>query len=155
MVLALLLPTLAIAQGTDMAFGTVSRDPDAPVEVTADHLAVDDNAGSAVFSSNVIVGQGDMRITAPRVEVRYKADGSGIESVVATGGVTLVSGEDAAEGERADYDIETGVIVMRGNVLVTRGLNAISSDTMTVNMDTGRARMEGRVKSVLQREKKK
>ena len=55
-----------------------------------------------------------------------------------------------AESERADYDIDSGVIVMTGNVLMAQGNNAISSDRMTVNLDGGTARMEGRVKTILQ-----
>ena len=62
----------------------------------------------------------------------------------------LVSGPDAAEADRADYSIDTGVIVMTGNVLLTQGANALSSNNMTVNLTTGTAQMNGRVRTILQ-----
>ena len=68
----------------------------------------------------------------------------------ATGGVTLVNGDEAAEAERADYNIQSGTVVMSGNVLVTQGRNALTADEMTVNLESGTAQMSGRVKTVLQ-----
>ncbi len=138
----------ASAQGTKIGFGTVQADPDAPVEVTADNLDVDQTSGEAVFQGNVIVGQGLMRLSAPRLLVVYKPEG-GIDRLEATGGVTLVSGEDAAEAERADYSIDSGVVVMSGNVLLTQGPNALTAQQMTVNLVSGTAQMTGRVKTIL------
>ncbi len=135
---------------TSVAFGTIRQDPDAPVEVTADELAVDQDTGTALFTGNVLIGQGDMRLAAPRVLVIYKEDQTGIQRLEATGGVTLVSGPDAAESERADYDIDTGLILMSGDVLLTQGNNALTSDTMRVNLQDGTAQMRGRVKTVFQ-----
>lgn len=140
----------AWAQGTSVAFGTMQRDTDAPVEVTAEQLSVDQESGTAIFTGDVLIGQGEMRLAAPRVLVVYKDGRTGIERLEATGGVTLVSGPDAAESERADYDIDTGVIVMTGNVLLTQGESALTADRMTVNLDDGTAQMAGRVKTILQ-----
>ena len=67
----LLLPLAATAQ-TNIALGGISADPTAPVEVTADSLNVDQDSKSAVFSGNVVIGQGDMRISAAQVKVIYR-----------------------------------------------------------------------------------
>ncbi|MEM8654452.1 MAG: lipopolysaccharide transport periplasmic protein LptA [Pseudomonadota bacterium] len=144
------LTTPLFAQGTQVAFGAIRQDTSAPAEVSADELNVDQNTGAAIFTGNVVIGQGDMRLSAPRVLVIYRDDQAGIERMEATGGVTLVSGPDAAESQRADYSIDTGVIVMTGDVLLAQGQSAISADTMTVNLDDGTARMQGRVKTLLQ-----
>lgn len=138
------------AQGTQVAFGALQQDTSAPVEVSADQLNVDQNTGEALFTGNVVVGQGDMRLSAPRVLVIYQEDSAEIERMEATGGVTLVSGPDAAEASRADYSIGTGVIVMTGDVLLTQGRSAISGDRMTVQLDDGTAVVQGRVKTILQ-----
>ncbi len=136
------------AQGTQVGFGTIKADPTLPVEVTSDALDVDQTTGKAEFTGNVVVGQGEMRLSAPRLLVIYKSEG-GIARLEATGGVTLVSGTDAAEADRADYTIDSGVVVMTGNVLLTQGQNALTSQKMTVNLVTGTARMVGRVKTIL------
>ena len=143
-------PLLAAAQGSQVAFGNTSQDSNLPVEVTADNLNVNQNDNTALFTGNVLIGQGEMRLSAPRVLVVYKADRSGILSLNATGGVTLVSGQDAAEAAQADYNIETGLIEMSGNVLLVQGPSALTADTMFVDTKAGTARMQGRVKTVLQ-----
>ena len=138
-----------LAAQTNFAFGAIKADPTLPVEVTADQLDVNQEDGSAEFTGNVLIGQGEMRLSAPRVLVIYSQDSRNIQRMEATGGVTLVNGPDAAEAERADYSIDTGVIVMTGDVLLTQGANALTSDRMTVNLTQGTAQMNGRVKTIL------
>lgn len=147
---AVLVSTSAMAQGASVAFGTISQDTSLPVEVTSDELSVDQQTGTAVFTGNVVIGQGDMRLSAQRVMVVYRATQDGIAKMEATGGVTLVSGADAAESQRADYDIDDGTIVMRGNVLLAQGASALSADTMTIRLRDGTARMSGNVRTRLQ-----
>lgn len=149
--LALLgLSSPAIAQGTQVAFGTIKQDTSAPIEATADELNVDQTTGEAIFTGNVVIAQGEMRLSAPRVLVIYREETTGIQRMEATGGVTLVSGPDVAEGQRADYDIDTGVIVMTGDVLLVQGPSALSADRMNVDLNGGTARMQGRVKTILE-----
>lgn len=146
------LPAAVAAQGAQVAFGNTQQNSSLPVEVTADNLAVNQNDNTAVFTGNVLIGQGEMRLSAPRVLVVYLQDQSGIERLQASGGVTLVSGEDAAEAKQADYNIETGLIEMRGDVLLVQGANALTADRMFVDTRAGTAKMSGRVKTVLQPE---
>ncbi len=140
----------AQGSGTRVAFGAVKADTSLPVEVTADTLAVRQSDGSAEFTGNVRVGQGEMRLSARRVLVIYSEAGNAVERLEAVGDVILVNGPDAAQAERADYSIDSGVIVMTGDVLLTQGANALTSDRMTVNLSTGTADMAGRVKTILQ-----
>lgn len=145
-----LLAPAALAQGTQLQFGTLRQDPSQPVELSADSLRVSQSDNSAIFEGNVVIGQGDMRISAQSVRVIYKDTGDGIQSLSATGGVTLVSGDEAAEAQSADYDIDTGQIVLRGDVLLTQGPNALTAEEMTVDLNAGTAVMQGRVRTVLQ-----
>ncbi|MCB1342589.1 MAG: LptA/OstA family protein [Pseudooceanicola sp.] len=134
---------------TNLAFGATKADTSLPVEVTADSLDVNQADGSALFKGNVLVGQGEMKLTAQQVLVIYNGQGGGIQRVEATGDVLLVNGPDAAEADRADYSIDTGVVVMTGNVLLTQGTNALTSEKATINLTAGTAQMTGRVKTVL------
>ena len=85
----------AFAQGTKVAFGAIQQDTTAPVEVSADELNVDQETGKAIFTGNVVIVQGEMRLSATQVLVLYRQDQAGIERLEATGNVTLVSGPDA------------------------------------------------------------
>ncbi len=138
------------AQEAQVAFGSVNADPTLPVEVTSETLNVNQEDGSAEFIGDVIVIQGEMRLTADRVLVIYNEERSAIERMEATENVVLVSPPDAAEGDWAEYTIDSGVIEMKGNVLLTQGPSIISGDEMIANLTTGTATMSGRVKTILQ-----
>lgn len=138
----------ALAQQADVRLGGLSQDTSLPVEVDADNLSVDQAEGTAIFSGNVLVRQGDMRLTAAQVRVEYNEDGSAIDRLHASGGVTLVSPTDAAEAQDAVYTIASGNVVMTGNVLLTQGNTAISGEKLTVSLKDGKGTMTGRVKSV-------
>lgn len=144
------------AQGTQVAFGGLKQDPSLPVEISADKLNVNQTDGNATFTGNVVIGQGEMRLAAPKVFVEYStAEGektAKISRIHATGGVTMVSGAEAAESREAEYTIEDGMVVMIGDVILTQGANAMSSDRMVVNLITGVANMDGRVRSVFKTE---
>ena len=138
------------AQEAQVAFGSVNADPTLPVEVTSETLNVNQEDGSAEFIGDVIVIQGEMRLTAERVLVIYNQERSAIERMEATENVVLVSPPDAAEGDWAEYTIDSGVIEMKGNVLLTQGPSIISGDQMIANLTSGTATMSGRVKTILQ-----
>jgi len=148
----ILMPALATAQGTQITFGGLKHDTSQPVEMASDSLQINQANGSAVFTGNVVIGQGTMRLSASRVVVEY-AQGAiprRISKLHATGGVVLVNGTEAAEASEAVYSIDSGNIVMTGNVILTQGQSALSSNRMVVNMKTGQATLEGRVKTILQ-----
>lgn len=153
------LATAGFAQGTQVAFGGLKQDSSLPVEVAADKLDVSQSDGTAVFTGNVVVGQGEMRMAAAKVLVEYGTeDGEStgkVSRMVASGGVTLVNGAEAAESREAIYDVDAGTVVMTGNVILTQGANALSSDKMVVHLETGTATMDGRVRSIFKPESKK
>ncbi|MEJ8562189.1 LptA/OstA family protein [Yoonia sp. GPGPB17] len=139
----------AFAQ-SNINLGGIAVDTSAAIEVTADSLSVDQASGKAVFNGNVIIVQGDLRLTAGRVEVLYGTDTSQIARLIATEAVTFVTAEEAAEAQEADYDVTTGLLILAGDVLLTQGPSAISADQMTINVTDGTAAMDGRVRTVLQ-----
>ena len=147
---ALLSAPLSAAAQTNISLGGISADPDAPVEITADNLSVDQNSGQANFEGNVVIGQGDLRISAGSVEVTYSRDSGDIDRLLASGGVTFVTATEAAEAASAVYDLAGGALTLSGDVLLTQGASAISADTMVVNLETGEAQMIGRVRTVFE-----
>ena len=141
--------TGVFAQGANVNFGTFKADPTLPVEVTSDSLDVNQASGSAEFLGNVLIAQGEMRLSAQKVLVVYNQEAGGIDRLEAIGDVVLVNGPDAAEADRAEYTIDSGTIVMTGNVALTQGPNVLTSDRMTVNLTTGTANLVGRVKTII------
>ncbi|MEL6168923.1 MAG: lipopolysaccharide transport periplasmic protein LptA [Pseudomonadota bacterium] len=152
--LLLLAPLHAFAQGAEIAFGGLGQDQNEPVEVTADTLRIDQDSGFAVFSGSVLIVQGDMRMSAEEVEVRYitgDAPNSGeIDTMEATGGVTLVTSGEAAESQNAVYEVEDGIVIMTGDVLLTQGQNTLSGNELRIDVDAGTGVMQGRVRTIFQ-----
>lgn len=146
---ALLLASPVMAQ-TNIDLGGITTNPNAPVEVAADSLSVDQDSGTAVFEGNVLIGQGDLRIGAARAQVVYDGATGGIASFAASGGVTFTTATEAAEAQNANYDLTNGKLVLSGDVLLTQGPSALSADRMTIDVETGNAQMEGRVRTVFQ-----
>ncbi len=123
-----------------------------PVEISADQLKIDQSDGSARFTGNVLIGQGALRLSAGEVLVEYSTpDGQTtgqISRLLASGGVTFVTGNEAAEAQSAEYSIDDATLIMIGSVILTQGTNALSSERMVINLNTGQAVMEGRVRTI-------
>ncbi|MFD2173123.1 lipopolysaccharide transport periplasmic protein LptA [Rhodobacter lacus] len=156
--LSLFLPAvicLALGAGASVAqqvaFAGLRTDTSEPVEVTADSLAVNQTDGNAVFTGNVLITQGPMRLKAERVQVQYgSADRRSISELQASGGVTLVTAAEAAESREAVYDVAKGAVVMTGDVILTQGENVLSGQRLDVDLKTGTGTMQGRVRTILQ-----
>ncbi len=138
------------AQQANIALGGLKQDPTLPVEIGADQLAVNQSDGNATFTGNVAISQGALKLAASVVVVEYTEDGQGIRSLHATGGVTFANANDAAEAREAVYTIDTGQIVMTGDVLLTQGSNAISGQKLVIDLTAGTGVIEGRVQTVFQ-----
>ncbi|MGL4412674.1 MAG: LptA/OstA family protein [Roseinatronobacter monicus] len=139
------------AQGTGLSFSGLDAVRGLPVEITSDELQVDNTTGETVFSGNAVLGQGDMRIAAPLIRIIYaSADGGRIERLEASGGVTLVTAQEAAESQDAVYAVEDGTVTMQGSVILTQGPNVLSGDRLNVNVRTGQGRMDGNVRTIIQ-----
>lgn len=170
--LAVLAAPPATAQDQGSPFGGFSHDSSAPIEITSDTLEVHQADQLAIFSGDVVAGQGTLRLTADRLEVSYvdkdqgserasgapdsgaqdsgaQDSGTGvIREMVAIGHVFIANGDETAAGQRARYDIENGIITMTGDVVLTQGGNVISGKKLTIDLDSGQARVGGRVKSI-------
>lgn len=145
----LILPGLAAAQ-TQMALGGLAADPDAPVEITSERLSVDQATGRATFEGEVLIGQGEMKISAATVEVVYDDATGEISRLEAEGGVTFVTPTEAAEADRAVYDIAGGNLTLTGDVLLTQARTALSSQSMVIDLAAGTAQLEGQVRTVIE-----
>ena len=91
-----------------------------------------------------------MKLAAAEVKVNYGTEQNDIESLEATGGVTVTNLGDAAEAQEAVYTIDSGMIVLSGDVLLTQGGSAMAGQKLTINLQDGTGLMEGRVTTTFQ-----
>ncbi len=137
-----MLPLFAVpASGQALA----GHNAKAPVDVEADRIEVQDRADRAVFSGNVRVNQGGLRLSAARLTVAYSNGGGGvdIDRLDASGGVTVTSASESASGEFAIYDLPRRIITVVGGVTLTKGGNRISGGRLVIDLNSGRAVVDG------------
>jgi lipopolysaccharide export system protein LptA len=143
------LPLLLLAGlGPAAAFGQVSalkgHDSGAPVDVAADRIEVQDRADRAIFSGNVVVRQGQLTLTAPRLTVAYSGGGGvQLRRIDATGGVTVRSPSETASGNVGIYDTQARIITLIGDVSLVQKDARVNGGRLVIHLDSGRAVMDG------------
>ncbi len=144
-----LLPLLILSSSLTVApAGAQQRhNTDAPIDVGADHIELQDKANRAVLSGNVSVKQAEMTLNAARVTVTYTGQVVGgnpqVSRLDAAGGVTVRRPDQTAKSQYAIYDLNRRVITMLGAVTLTQGTNTVNGGRLTINLDTGRAVVDG------------
>jgi lipopolysaccharide export system protein LptA len=153
-------------------FSSFQQDKEEPIQVEADSLEIDQNINMAVFRGNVVIIQGDLRMSGDVVEVFYTeteedetvaetttdtaptdsaadepAD-DGIERILATGNVSLISETETVEADQGDYNVSDGMLIMTGNVRMLQDRNILSSNRAEIDIENGRGQFTGRVRSV-------
>ena len=136
-------------------------DPNAPIEIDADTLDVDDKAKTATFRGDVVVVQGDFRIRTVELVATYtgqagvqlmqpsdpeaKKPAAQLQRVQARRKVVVTSkGDQSASGDWADFDVKANTVVLGGDVTLTQGRNVIRGPRLVIDMTTGLSRMETR-----------
>ena len=141
---ALLLAGLAVGPAVSQTSSLKGHDSNAPVDVAADRIEVQDRADRAIFSGNVVVRQAELTLTAARLTVAYSSSG-GVElrRIDATGGVTVRSPSETARGNVGIYDLERRIITLIGDVSLVQRDAKVNGGRLTIDLDSGRAVMDG------------
>jgi len=120
----------------------------APVDVTAERIEVQDRADRAIFAGNVHVTQAELTLDTPRLTVAYSG-GQGANNNVqirrldAAGGVVVKSPTETAKGDFGVYDLDRKLITLIGNVQLDRDQNRVNGARLVIDLDSGRAVVDG------------
>ncbi len=138
---------LAMAQ--DAISALKGHDSKAPIDLSADRAEAQDRADRAVFAGDVVVKQGTLTLQTARLTVAYATqDGVDINRIDASGGVVVTSPSEKARGDFGIYDLNEGLITLIGNVRLERGGSHLSGGRLTIDLDTGRAVVDGGLRGV-------
>ena len=122
-----------------------NHNSNAPVDFAAGSIEVQDRADRVVLAGNVRVTQAGLTVTAPRMTVAYtRAGGTDVNRLDATGGVTVVKGDEMAKGNVAIYDLDRRLITMVGNVELRQRGNNLRGGRLVIDLSSGRATVDGR-----------
>ena len=139
---------VAAQEGVSALKGHNSR---APIQVDADRAEAQDRADRAIFAGNVVVTQDSLTLRTARLTIAYQsAGGIDINRIDASGGVTVTSPSETARGNFATYDLDSGLITMVGDVRLERSGSSLSGGRLVIDLNTGRATMDGGLRGVNQ-----
>ena len=145
--------------------GASARDP---VSIEAGKLDYFDKEQKLVYTGDVRAKQGDTTLRASVLTIFLAKDaakggdepavdakqaGTSVRRMEVAGPVTVVSKDEVGTGDSGVYDKGANAITLTGNVTLSQGANVIKGDTLTYDMNSGRAqvssgRTQGRVMSV-------
>ncbi|MCC7254214.1 LPS export ABC transporter periplasmic protein LptC [Hyphomicrobium sp.] len=141
--------------------GSFKTNPEAPVDVVADSLDVDDNRKVAVFRGDVDAAQDTFRIRCAELSAFYTGE-SGLLDATASGAAPKAQSKGAeltriearkkvevtskdgqtATGDWADYDAKTNKITMGGNVVLSRGKSMVRGTRLLIDTASGEAKID-------------
>lgn len=142
-------------------------DPNAPIEVEAQLLDVNDRKHTAVYTGGVVAKQGTFVVRTEEMTAHYSGEtglaaasqpiqrdkakasgpgGSELRRIEARRGV-VVTGSDSqqATGEWATFDVKANTIVMGGNVTVSQGKQVVRAPAgmrLLIDLASGVTRFE-------------
>jgi lipopolysaccharide export system protein LptA len=150
--------------------GTSSKEP---ISIDANKLVYYDKEHKAVYSGNVVVIQGDTKMTCSAMTVfldHAPATGgaapppkeaappptngqagspadAGVKHLEAAGPVTVVSKTQVATGDSGSYDKAEGKVRLIGHVTLSDGQNVTKGDKLTYDLKSGQATVDTSAKS--------
>ena len=138
------LPLLLLA---GPALAQTRHNTDAPIDFSANAIELQDRANRALLTGNVQVRQAEMTLNAARMAVAYTGQVIGgspqVSRLDASGGVTVRRPDQTARASYAIYDLNRRIITMLGAVTLSQGSNTVNGGRLTINLDTGRAVIDG------------
>ncbi|WP_106478406.1 lipopolysaccharide transport periplasmic protein LptA [Phytohalomonas tamaricis] len=153
----------ALAFGASNAFA-LDSDANKPINIAADKLQIDDRAGTAIYTGQVHMEQGTMKLDADRVEIT-RGNAGGVSKVNAKGNRAYIEQLPAPDdatvkgwGNTIIYHADTRRVELIGNAelhqaqdtftggyveyyLDRRQVNARSSESQSGQSQNGRVRM--------------
>ena len=115
-----------------------------PVTWSAEFGQLQDRQNRVVLQGDVVIEQGDLRLTAQRTTIAYTDAGAlRIQRIDATGNVVVTRGDERARGDAAVYDFNRRVIVLSGGVAVNRGTDRLDGGRLTIDLNSGVTSVDG------------
>lgn len=144
--------------------GLENYDPNKPIRIAADRLEADNTLHSVRFLGNVVAVQGEAVLNADMIVLRYKPEkvakkkesfdkgilesmparqGNAIDSLVATGRVTLIHKNRRAQCRQAVYHERSRTITLTGKPQLWQGADFLAGSKIVLNLDTEKVEVSG------------
>ena len=134
----------ALAHAQEPVSALKGHNSNAPVDVSAERIEVQDRADRAIFAGDVVVRQAELTLLTSRLTVAYSnAGGIQIDRLDASGGVTVRTPSETATGDFGVYDLDRRLITLIGDVQLQRAGSRINGSRLVIDLTSGRAVLDG------------
>lgn len=116
----------------------------APVEITADLFEIEESSQTAEFSGSVEVTQAGFTLRSEKVVVLYGEGGYADLKTLRSEARTFIEyAGQSAVGDRAEFDVESRVLRLIGNVRVDNEDGTFSGGELIVDLSRGTTTFRG------------
>ncbi|MDY7226930.1 LptA/OstA family protein [Hyalangium rubrum] len=110
-----------------------------PVEISANLIS--GGRSSATFTGNVQVKHRTLELRCDKMEAFY-TESREVRRVECTGGVQAQDGDRFARGEKAEYDVPSGVLVVTGSPEARQGTTFLKGTKVRLTLGSERVEVE-------------
>jgi len=161
---------LAVVFGLPVSSWALSTDRQKDIEIEADSAIIDDAKQLTIYTGDVVIIQGSLRITGAKVTIYYDDDSDFVklESVgkparfrqLPDGKKDIDSNYQVAHADRMEYFKKKDLIVLLGNAVYGQGGSKVAADRIEYNSRTSRmtarsVKAKTKTKSTSKNKKKK
>ena len=119
----------------------LDSDRAAPMDLTAEHWQGSMKSGSQVWTGNVRISQGSLKIQADKGTISYQ-DGQ-VGAALLEGSPAIISqareggGEVRAQARKIDYDLSASKVLLTGGVKIEENGNVTTGERFEYSLDSG------------------
>ena len=114
-----------------------------PVDIRAELFELLGNKNQASYKGNVRVKHRTLDLRCDELTAHYsKGNAQQVQRVECVGNVEAVDGDRSAKGERADFDVASGTLVVTGSPEARQGNNYMRGTKVTLTVGNRRIRVE-------------
>lgn len=112
------------------------------IDVSAEELVLDVNAGTARLLGKVSLRRGDLKVRCPMLDLRYD-DGPNIVWAKGSGGVEAELRGIRAEAPEVEIDLSRNLLELRGGVRIAQGSGFLQAASGIIDLGTARVKLQG------------
>ncbi|MBW1971755.1 MAG: lipopolysaccharide transport periplasmic protein LptA [Deltaproteobacteria bacterium] len=127
----------------DTGFSLDLKKSDQPIAISSDRMEYNNKNHNILFSGNVIIKQGDLKIQAKELKVMQDEQGKNITSIIAKGDVQIQQKESIASCDEAKFFMKKEMVILTGHPIIRQGENIVEGEKITILFAEKRSIVEG------------
>ncbi len=126
----------ALVLGAGSANAQLNTGSDAPIDITGEQFEAFRDRDYVVWTGDVQVVQGEAILTAPKLTI-FGVESGNLQRINAEGGIRYTNGAEAISSRDAVYSAEDETVIFTGDVVVVQGEQVLTGGRLVYYTQTG------------------